>query len=76
MEAMFVVPSIPGVHTVYVDASVVNGNSKPILIVDPQLTVQRFEEFVNAGNGTLEVDGVILASVDELNQTNTREAAA
>ena len=35
METMFVTPSLPDVHTVYLDADGVRGDKKPMLLTDP-----------------------------------------
>merc|ERR1711862_998483 len=43
METMFVVPSIPDVHTVYLDASAVRGERKPVLLKDINMTVEKYE---------------------------------
>lgn len=43
METMFVVPSLPDVHTVYLDAEAVQGTRKPVLLKDPDMTVERYE---------------------------------
>lgn len=60
METMFVTPSLPYVHTVYLDAAGVRGDKKPILLTDPELTVAKFEELRKKGEdhveGTMPVD--------------------
>jgi ATP-dependent Clp protease ATP-binding subunit ClpX len=43
METQYVVPSIPDVHTVYLDAIAIRGERKPILLKDAQMTVEKFE---------------------------------
>jgi len=54
METMFVVPSMPDVHTVYLDAAAVRGDRKPILLKDKDMTVERYEEIVRDGNCAVE----------------------
>ena len=60
MEAMYVVPSRPDVHSVYLDAAAVRGESKPMLLIDPELTPKEFEALRKRGivtvNGALPVD--------------------
>ena len=46
METMFVVPSIPDVHTVYLDASAVRGERKPVLLKDSNMTVEKYESLM------------------------------
>jgi len=43
MDTQFVVPSMPKVHTVYVDAVAVRGERPPILLQDPNMTVETLE---------------------------------
>merc|ERR1719203_2623131 len=54
METMFVVPSIPDVHTVYLDAEAVRGDRKPILLKDPEMTVEKFKALKDEGAGIVE----------------------
>mmetsp|Transcript_23843 Transcript_23843/g.33462 ORF Transcript_23843/g.33462 Transcript_23843/m.33462 type:complete len:725 (-) Transcript_23843:419-2593(-) len=65
METMFVVPSIPNVHTVYMDAAAVRGERKPILLKDPAVTVEKCEAILKQGGSPSDVDGVMLVSLDE-----------
>lgn len=62
METMFVVPSLPDVHTVYMDAAAVRGEQKPILLKDPEMTIEKYESLVNQGES--EVDGAIPVHID------------
>ena len=65
METMFVVPSIPDVHTVYVDAAAIRGDRKPILIKDPNMTAEKFAELMKETGGNFEgVEGVECVSID------------
>jgi ATP-dependent Clp protease ATP-binding subunit ClpX len=58
METMFVVPSIPSVHTVYLDAAAVRGDRKPILLKDPKMDVEEFTKILEETGGRPEdVDG-------------------
>jgi ATP-dependent Clp protease ATP-binding subunit ClpX len=49
METMYVVPSLPDVHTVYLDAPAVRGERKPILLKHPGMTVEKYEEMKKNG---------------------------
>jgi ATP-dependent Clp protease ATP-binding subunit ClpX len=51
METMYVVPSIPSVHTVYLDAGAVRGERKPVLLKDPSMTVEKYEALCKENNG-------------------------
>ena len=62
METMFVVPSLPDVHTVYMDAAAIRGERKPILIKDPNLTVEKYGQLVKEGK--IDVDGTMPVHVD------------
>lgn len=65
METMFVVPSIPDVHTVYVDAAAIRGERKPILLKDPNVTAEKFTELMKASGGNLEgIEGVEYVAID------------
>lgn len=55
METQYVVPSLPDVHTVYVDAQAVRKERKPILLKDPALTVEKYEQLLKDGESL--VDG-------------------
>lgn len=49
METMYVVPSLPDVHTVYLDASAVRRERKPVLLKHPDITVEKYEEMKKQG---------------------------
>lgn len=63
MDAMFVVPSRPDVHTLYLDAAAVRGEGKPMLFIDPNLTVQKYEAL--RLKGISEVEGAIPADIEQ-----------
>jgi len=63
METQYIVPSLPDVHTVYVDDAAVRGERKPILLKDPEMTVEKYTEI--AKDGVPEVDGAVLVNIDE-----------
>jgi ATP-dependent Clp protease ATP-binding subunit ClpX len=66
METMFVVPSIPDVHTVYMDAAAISGVRKPILLKNPNLTIAKFEQMMKESNGVFEgIDGAETVSIDK-----------
>ncbi len=73
METQYVVPSMPDVHTVYVDAEAVRGERKPILLKDPTMTVEKYENLMKEGR--VEVDGVIPVYIDD-DEDSLREVAA
>lgn len=73
METQFVVPSLPDVHTVYVDADAVRGERKPVLLKDQSMTVARYEELLKRG-GENAVDGTMAVSIDDDEELD--EAAA
>jgi ATP-dependent Clp protease ATP-binding subunit ClpX len=73
METQYVVPSMPDVHTVYVDAAAVRGERKPILLKDPSMTVEKYESLVQGGS--VEVDGVVPVFIDD-DEDSIREEAA
>jgi ATP-dependent Clp protease ATP-binding subunit ClpX len=54
MEAQFIIPSVPCVHTVYCNAAVVRGESKPFLLTDPYLSVKKFESLMKQGIDDIE----------------------
>ena len=65
METQFVVPSMPDVHTVFLDSAAVRGKRKPILFKDPAMTPDKFQEMMNDDeNGDL-VDGAVVVNIDE-----------
>jgi len=66
METMFVVPSIPDVHTVYMDAAAISGVRKPILLKNPNLTIDKFEQMMKESNGVFEgIDGAETVAIDK-----------
>jgi len=73
METQFVVPSIPDVHTVFLDAAAVRGERKPILLKDPSMTPDKFEELMNKGDSGDLVDGAVVVNIDE--EPDIEEAA-
>lgn len=69
MEAQYVVPSLD-VHTVYLDAAAVRGERKPVLLKDPQMTVEKFERLMkekadNPDDNNNLVDGAVHVDIDE-----------
>ena len=65
METMFVVPSIEKVHTVYLDAAAVLGERKPILLKDPDVTAEKFEELMKEGKAWEDLEGAELAQFED-----------
>ena len=70
METMFVVPSLPSVHTVYLDAEAVQGKRKPILLMD-DMTIERYEELTGGKSG-MDVGGIEGVEVVSLSLEATR----
>lgn len=73
METQFVVPSLPDVHTVYMDAAVIRGERKPILLMDPKLTVEKYEKLVKSGK--TDVDGTMPVHIDHAVEIETEPPA-
>jgi ATP-dependent protease Clp ATPase subunit len=72
METQYVVPSLPDVHTVYVDSAAVRGERKPILLKDPEITVEKYESLTQSG---AEVAGATPVAIDEEDDIDNEEAA-
>lgn len=70
METMFVVPSLPDVHTVYLDAAAIRGERKPVLLKDPEMTVEKYEQLVK-DCGTQDVEGTMPVHIDYDVETET-----
>eukprot|EP00565_Helicotheca_tamesis_P003828 CAMPEP_0185724706 /NCGR_PEP_ID=MMETSP1171-20130828/1112_1 /TAXON_ID=374046 /ORGANISM="Helicotheca tamensis, Strain CCMP826" /LENGTH=780 /DNA_ID=CAMNT_0028392625 /DNA_START=43 /DNA_END=2385 /DNA_ORIENTATION=+ len=77
METMFVVPSIPAVHTVYLDEYAVRGERKPILLKG-EMTVEKYEALVKErGEHPEDVDGAVRVKVpDNIEEELDDEAVA
>jgi len=73
METQYVVPSMPDVHTVYVDAAAVRGERKPILLKDPAMTVEKYEALMKEGR--IDVDGAMAVYIED-DEDLFREVAA
>lgn len=74
METQYVVPSLPDVHTVYLDAAAVRGERKPILLKDPEMTVESFEALMKDSGEQL-VDGAVQVDIDNQDVDVDEEAA-
>ena len=76
METQYVVPSLPKVHTVYLDGAAVRGERKPVLLKDPEMTVEKYEALMK--NGEYFVDGAAEAvNIDQdLDDVSAEEVAA
>lgn len=74
METQFVVPSIPDVHTVYVDAEAVRGERNPVLLKHPDMTVEKYEE-LKKGPDAGTVDGTMPVSVEDEDDTDDEAVA-
>merc|ERR1711907_133683 len=65
LETQYVVPSLEGVHTVYVDAAAVRGETKPILFQDG-MTVEEYEALKKAGDQEAQIDGAVPVHMDDI----------
>ncbi|KAL3767889.1 hypothetical protein ACHAW5_010132 [Stephanodiscus triporus] len=74
METMFVVPSIKGVHTVYLDSAAVRGERKPILLKHPDMTAKKFEELMKGGQTWENMEGAEVVHFED-SDDYFREAA-
>mmetsp|Transcript_13448 Transcript_13448/g.31251 ORF Transcript_13448/g.31251 Transcript_13448/m.31251 type:complete len:192 (-) Transcript_13448:117-692(-) len=72
METSFVVPSLPDVHTVYLDAAAVRGERKPIMLTDPDMTVEKYEALLR--NGEMDIHGAQPVCVDADEDLNVEAA--
>ena len=73
METQYVVPSLPDVHTVYVDAAAVRGERKPILLKDPAMTGEKYEALMKNGEDVGEAGTPV--HIDEDDEGDREEAA-
>ena len=73
METQYVVPSLPDVHTVYVDAAAVRGERKPILLKDPAMTGEKYEALMKNGEDVGEAGMPV--HIDEDDEGDREEAA-
>lgn len=71
METQYVVPSLSDVHTIYVDASAVRGERKPILLKD-DMTVEKYESLIKNGS---EISGAVPVHIDDDGELDGAEAA-
>lgn len=63
MQTMYVVPSIPSCHTVYLDAAAVRGERSPILFKSPDMTVEKYEAMIQ-NESIDDIDGADPVSID------------
>jgi len=73
MDAQYIVPSLPDVHTVYVDAAAVKGERKPILLKNPEMTVERYESLIKSGAS--DVEGAVCVNINDEIDLEAAEAA-
>jgi ATP-dependent Clp protease ATP-binding subunit ClpX len=77
-ETMFVVPSLPDVHTVVLNAAAVRGDEKPVLLRDPNMTAQKYEALLKEGvynvNGATQVDISSLDMVENMDPSSEEAA--
>jgi ATP-dependent Clp protease ATP-binding subunit ClpX len=74
MDTQYVVPSHPTVHTVYVDAAAVRGESTPMLFHDPNLTVEKYEALVQ--DGVTNIEGAVTVNIEDLEASFSSEEVA
>lgn len=73
METQYVVPSMPEVHTVFVDDAAVRGERKPILLKDAEMTLEKYEALIKDGQS--EVEGAVPVNIEEDPEIESQEAA-
>lgn len=73
METQYVVPSHSDVHTVYLDAPAIRGERQPVLLKDPEMTVEKYEALIKEGKS--DVDGAIPVKIDDEDEIESEEAA-
>jgi len=74
METQYVVPSLSDVHTIYVDASAVRGERKPILLKD-DMTVEKYEALIKDGSEITAGPGAVPVYIDDDDELDRDEAA-
>lgn len=75
METQYVVPSLPKVHTVYLDGAAIRGERKPVLLKEPDMTVDKYEALMKQGESV--VHGAETVNIDQdLDDAPVEEEAA
>jgi ATP-dependent Clp protease ATP-binding subunit ClpX len=73
METQYMVPSMEDVHTVYLSDEAVQGKSKPIVLTDPALTLEKYMACLKEGQ--LEVAGAMSVDIYSDPEIERQEAA-
>lgn len=73
METQYVVPSMPDVHTVYLDGEAVRGERKPILLKDSGMTIEKYEDLKKRGEA--QVEGAVTVDIDDETDIECEEVA-
>lgn len=73
METQYVVPSMPDVHTVYLDGEAVRGERKPILLKDSGMTIEKYEDLKKRGEA--QVEGAVSVDIDDETDIECEEVA-
>jgi len=73
METQYVVPSLSDVHTVYLDAKAVRGEQPPMLLMDPEITVEKYEALLKAKEA--DIEGVVPVNINQEMIEDDDEAA-
>jgi ATP-dependent Clp protease ATP-binding subunit ClpX len=72
METQYIVPSLENVHTVYLDAKAVRGEQPPMLLMDPDITIEKYEAMIaNAEDANIE--GVVPVNINHQEIDTTPE---
>jgi len=74
METMFVVPSVPDVHTAYVDARAVRGERNPVLLKN-DLNTEKYEEMLKKGKTVDDIEDAELVCLTSYTGFEEKEAA-
>jgi ATP-dependent Clp protease ATP-binding subunit ClpX len=73
METQYIVPSMPDVHTVFIDDAAVRGEKKPIVFTHVDMTIEKYEALVKEGNS--EVAGAVSVNIYDDPEIERQEAA-
>ncbi|KAL3942361.1 MAG: hypothetical protein SGBAC_003427 [Bacillariaceae sp.] len=70
METQYVVPSLSDVHTVYLDAAAVRGEQPPMLLMDPEISVEKYESLKAR---EADIKGVVPVDINQEAMINSEE---
>ena len=64
METQYIVPSLDNVHTVYLDTKAVRGEQPPMLLMDPDITIEKYEALI-ADKEDSNIEGVVPVNINQ-----------